>query len=77
MTSNEVMNDKIAPAAIPGLSSGSTTYRNAENGLAPNVRAALSNVRSLRRWVEITAMTTNGIEITVWASATPKRVPIR
>ena len=56
--SNDTMNEKSAPAAIPGRMRGSVTVKNATGPLAPRTRAALSSSGSMPCRLAITARTT-------------------
>ena len=73
--SNDTMNENSAPAATPGRISGSVTVKNATGPLAPSTRAALSISGSMPCRLAITARTTYGTVITMWARARPTNVP--
>ena len=69
-SSSEITNASIAPAAIPGIASGSTTRRKACNGVAP--RSAAASTRRLSNAVSraLTTTTTNAMQNVTCAAIT-------
>jgi hypothetical protein len=74
---HEIVKAKIAEAAIPGSTSGSTTFWNACSRLQPSVHAASSSSIGIPEKIEKVMSTAKGIASVVWTSARPKALSSR